>query len=165
MVDFIDTVITAGLIVFIVSSLLVFMEASRGMKLALGAALGLWTGIAAAAATAGWLTIGRPPLMGIFVAVPLISAALFARSAGGRRALMSLPLPLIARLNIGRVFAVTFLLLALQGRLSGPVPYSAGLGDIITGLAAIPLLRLMQRQEATAGAIRAWNAFGLADLV
>ncbi len=103
--------------------------------------------------------------MGIFVAVPLISAALFASSAGGRRALLSLPLPLIAGLNIGRVFAVTFLLLAVQGRLSGPFPYSAGLGDIITGLAAIPLLRLMQRQEATAGAIRAWNAFGLADLV
>ena len=78
---------------------------------------------------------------------------------------MSLPVSLIVGLNIGRVFAVMFLLLAMQGRLSGPFPYSAGLGDIITGLAAIPLLRLMLRQEANAGAIRAWNAFGMADLV
>jgi hypothetical protein len=165
LLDFIDTVVTAGLIVFIVSSLLVFMEASRGMKLALGAALGLWTGLAGAAAGAGWLTIGQPPVVGIFVAVPLIGAALFASSASGRRALLSLPLPLIAGLNICRVFAVMFLVLAAQGRLSGPFPYSAALGDIITGLAAIPMLRLMQDKEANAAAIQAWNAFGLADLV
>jgi hypothetical protein len=165
LLDFIDTVVTAALIVFIVSSLLVFMDASRGMKLALGAVLGLWTGIAAAAAAAGWLTIGQPPVVGVFVALPLIAAALFASSASGRRALMSLPLTLIVGLNICRVFAVMFLALAMQGRLSGPFPYSAGLGDIITGLAAIPLLRLMLRQQANAAAIRAWNAFGMADLV
>ena len=165
MLDFIDTVVSAALIVFIVSSLLVSMDASRGMKLALGAVLGLWTGIAAAVSAAGWLTIGQPPVIGVFVALPLVAAALFASSASGRRAFMSLPLQLIVGLNICRVFAIMFLLLAMQGRLSGPFPYSAGLGDIITGLAAIPLLRLMLRQEANAGAIRAWNAFGLADLV
>ena len=43
-------------------------------------------------------------------------------------------------LNIGRVLAVLFLLLAMQGRLAGPFPFSAGWGDIITGVFAVPLL-------------------------
>jgi hypothetical protein len=165
MLDFLGTVVTTALVVFVVSSLLVFMEASRATKLALGGALGLWAGIAAAASAAGWLTIARPPVVGIFVAIPLIAAALFACFADGRRALMSLPLPLIAGLNICRVFAFMFLLLLVQGRLSGPFPYSAALGDIITGLAAIPMLSRMRDMQANAVAIHVWNAFGMADLI
>src|SRR5207302_6119567 len=100
MLDFLGTVVTTALVVFVVSSLLVFMVASRATKLALGVALGLWVGIAAAASASGWLTIARPPVVGIFVTIPLVAAALFAGFADGRRALMSLPLPLIAGLNI-----------------------------------------------------------------
>src|SRR5262245_24312635 len=134
MLDFLGTVVTSGLIVFVVSSLLVFVEASRTTKLVLGATLGLWAGLAAAASSAGWLTIARPfPVMGIFVAVPLIAAVVFAGTVQGRTALMSLPLPLIAGLNICRIFAFMFLLLLVQGRLSGPFPYSAAIGDILTG--------------------------------
>ena len=50
-----------------------------------------------------------------------------------------MPLQLLVGLNIGRVFAVLFLLLAAEGRLSGPFPYSAAWGDIITGAFALPL--------------------------
>ena len=56
--------------------------------------------------------------------------------------MLSLSLPLLVGLNVGRVFAVLFLLLAGEGRLSGPFPHSAGWGDIITGVVALPLLRL-----------------------
>lgn len=166
MLDFADTVATTGWVVFVIASLLVFIDIPRSTKLLAAAVLGLWVGTAAAAANAGWLSLNKPfPIMGAFVAFPLLVAALVATSPGGRRALLSLPLPFLVGVNIGRVFAVSFLVLAAQGRLSGPFPYSAGLGDIITGLAAIPLLRALWAKQASASAIYAWNAFGMADLV
>jgi hypothetical protein len=57
-----------------------------------------------------------------------------------RAALLGLPTRLMIGLNIARVLAVLFLLLAAQGRLAGPFPFLAGWGDIITGVFAIPLL-------------------------
>ena len=57
-------------------------------------------------------------------------------------------------------------LLAAEGRLAGPFPHSAAWGDIITGVAAVPLLWLTTttgtRHKA---AIAAWDLFGAADLV
>src|SRR5262245_32727007 len=46
--------------------------------------------------------------------------------------MLSVPMPLMIGLNIGRIFAVLFFLLAAEGRLSGPFPVFAGWGDIIT---------------------------------
>ena len=67
-------------------------------------------------------------------------------------------------LNFGRVFAVLFLLLALQGRLAGPFPFFAGWGDIVTGVLAVPLLFAAADRKHT-GAIMAWNLLGTTDLV
>jgi hypothetical protein len=72
---------------------------------------------------------------------------------------------LIVGLNIGRVFAVLFLLLAAEGRLSGPFPHSAAWGDIITGAVALPLLWLARQPARHKAVLHAWNAFGMADLV
>ena len=166
MLDFLGTIATTGLIVFVVASLLVFLEARRGTRLALAGLLGLWIGVAAAASGAGWLAISRPfPLIGPFVVAPLLAAAIALLSPTARRAMLTLPLPLIVGLNIGRVFAVLFLLLAVDGRLSGPFPYFAGLGDIITGLMAILVIGIAREPERHVTAIHAWNAFGMADLV
>jgi hypothetical protein len=79
--------------------------------------------------------------------------------------MLSLPLPLMVGLNIGRVAGVLFLLLAAEERLSGPFPYSAGWGDIIAGALALPILWLMQENDRHTTAIHLWNAFGMADLV
>jgi hypothetical protein len=57
-------------------------------------------------------------------------------------------------------------LLALQGRLSGPFPQSAGWGDIMVGLAAIPLaLAIARNLWANRQAVLVWNVFGALDLV
>jgi hypothetical protein len=167
MLDFLGTIATAGLIVFVVASLLVFLEADRRTKLVLAGLLGLWIGLAAAASGTGWLAISRPfPLIGPFVFAPLIAAAgLAIVSPRARRAVLALPLRLMVGLNIGRVFAVLFILLAVEGRLSGPFPYFAGLGDIITGLFAIGIIGLAREPGRHLAAIHAWNAFGMADLV
>ena len=166
MLDFTGTVATAALIVFVINGLLVFMEAPRGARLVLAALLGLWLGLAAAAGAAGWLATARPfPIMGIFVATPLVAASLATAWPAARHAMLSLPLRLMIGLNIGRVFAVLFLLLAAEGRLSGPFPYSAAWGDIITGVVALPLLWLARAEDRHTTALHLWNAFGMADLV
>jgi hypothetical protein len=65
-----------------------------------------------------------------------------------------------------RVFGVLFLLLAAAGRLSGPFPFSAGFGDIITGALAVPLaLSVVQSHGLPVGAIKGWNIFGALDLL
>ena len=166
MLDFVGTIVTAALMVFVVTALLVFMDISRGAKLTMAALLGLWIGLAAAAGAAGWLSNPGPfPIMGIFVAAPLLAAAIAAAWPAARQAMLSLPLPLMVGLNIGRVAGVLFLLLAAEGRLSGPFPYSAGWGDIIAGALALPILWLMQDNGRQTTAIHLWNAFGMADLV
>ena len=166
MLDFLGTVATAALIVFVISTLLVFMAASRGAKLWLAALLGLWVGVVAAGSAAGWAATARPfPIMGIFVATPLVAAALATAWPSARRAMLSLPLSLLVGLNIGRLFAVLFLLLAAAGRLSGPFPHSAGWGDIITGAAALPLLWLVRDAHRHRGVFHLWNAFGMLDLI
>jgi hypothetical protein len=166
MLDFIGTVITAALMVVIVNALTIFMDVSRAAKIALAAVIGVWIGLAAAVAQAGWLAGSRPIAVGLFVMVPLLAAALATAWPAARTAMLSIPLPVMVALNVVRVFAVLFLMLAAEGRLSGPFPYSAAWGDIITGAAAVPLLWLLKdgvARYATTTAV--WNLFGAADLV
>jgi hypothetical protein len=165
MVDFLGTIVTAALMVVVINALTVYLDIERGPKLALAAVAGLWIGLAAAASASGWLAISTPfPIMGIFVATPLIAAAIATSWSGVRTALLNLPTPLMIGLNFGRVFAVLFFVLASQGRLAGPFPFFAGWGDIITGVVAAPLLFAAAEGKHT-GATMAWNVFGTADLV
>jgi hypothetical protein len=167
MLDFIGMVVTAALMMLVVNALITFMDTSRGVKTTLAAVIGVWIGLAAAAAEAGWLTISRPvPVVGLFVVVPLLAAALAAAWPAAREAMLSMPMPVMVALNIVRVFAVLFLMLAAEGRLTGPFPYSAAWGDIITGVVAVPVLWLLKDGGARyTRAIAAWNLFGAADLV
>jgi len=167
MLDFIGIVITAALMVLVVNALTTFMDVSRVAKVTLAAAIGVWIGLAAAAAGAGWVTISRPvPVVGLFVAVPLLAAALATAWPAARKAMLSIPMPVMVALNVVRVFAVLFLMLAAEGRLTGPFPYSAAWGDIITGVVALPVLWLLKDGAARyTTAIAAWNLFGTADLV
>jgi hypothetical protein len=137
------------------------------MRLLLGGIAGAWVGLATAAGEAGALTFSpqQPvPLVGLFLAVPLATAAaLWLSSARFRAALMGIPMSLLIGLNILRVLGVLFLALAAVGRLSGPFPYSAGVGDILTALLAVPIaLRLARGLPAR---VALWNLFGALDLL
>jgi hypothetical protein len=167
MLDFIGMVVTAALMMLVVNALITFMDIARAAKVTLAAVVGVWIGLAAAVAGAGWLPIARPvPVVGLFVAVPLLAAALATAWPAARKAMLSIPMPVMVALNIVRVFAVLFLMLAAEGRLTGPFPYSAAWGDIITGVAAVPVLWLLKDGGARhTPAIAAWNLFGAADLV
>ena len=167
MLDFMGLIITTALMVLVVNTLTIFIDASRAAKVTLAAVIGLWIGLAAAVAEAGWLPISRPiPVVGLFVAVPLLAAGFATAWPRAREALLSIPMPVMVALNVVRIFAVLFLALAAERRLTGPFPYSAAWGDIITGVVAVPVLWLLKDNAGGrhTTAIGAWNLFGAADL-
>src|SRR6266498_5775536 len=90
-------------------------------------------------------------ILNIFCRSPLKEVAKFVVRPPARLAVM-------VALNIVRVFAVLFLMLAAEGRLTW--------GDIITGIVAVPVLWLLKDGAARySTAIATWNLFGAADLV
>jgi hypothetical protein len=96
----------------------------------------------------------------------LVMGALTLTSPKVRSTLLAIPMSLLIGVNALRVFGVLFLLLAAAGRLSGPFPFSAGFGDIITGALAVPLaLSVVQSHGLPVGAIKRWNIFGALDLL
>jgi hypothetical protein len=169
LLDFFGGVFLTAAMVVNVNALVSTLQISRSAKL-LGAALvGLWIGTQVSLATAG--AFGSDfalvfPLIGLMVALPVLAVAAGAWSSPGfREALMALPMPMLVGLNVSRVFGVFFLLLLAEGRMGGPFPFSAGWGDVITGLVALPLAILAARRLIGPNSIWVWNAFGALDLV
>src|SRR5262252_5849819 len=77
MLEFLGFIATAMLMVHAVSAIITFMAVSQSAKLTLAGLAGLWIGIAAAAASAGMVAISKPfPVIGLFVAAPLVMAAI-----------------------------------------------------------------------------------------
>jgi hypothetical protein len=132
-----------------------------------GGIVGAWVGLATSLAATGALAFSPDhpvPLVGVLFATPLLTAAVLCLVwPNFRAALMAIPMPLLIGLNTLRVLGCWFLALAVVGRLSGPFPYSAGLGDIITGLLAVPLALRVARGERAP--VAWWNAFGILDLI
>jgi len=83
-----------------------------------------------------------------------------------RDALLSVPIPALVGINGFRIAGVFFLLLYADGRLSAPFALSAGWGDIITGVTAIPIVVIAaSHRHVSRRLLAAWNAFGALDLV
>ncbi len=83
-----------------------------------------------------------------------------------RKAFLSVPLAGLIGINAFRIGGVCFLILHGQGRLAAPFAISAGWGDIITGLAAIPLAAMAAwKGNLPRGLLTVWNAFGALDLI
>jgi hypothetical protein len=82
-----------------------------------------------------------------------------------RDTLLALPLSSLIGINAFRIAGVFFLILFAQDRLSAPFAQSAGWGDFITGLVAIPLAAMTAAgTPPPRRLIAAWNAFGALDL-
>jgi len=170
MLDLIGTTVLIAAIAVILNATITTMPLSAVQKLTTVTIAGLWIGLAIALATTGIYTSQATPVpvVGVMVGLPVIvvgGAALL--SARVRETLLALPVPLLVGLNTLRIFAGGFMvLLALQGRLSGPFPQFAGWGDVIVGLTAIPLTAAVARNfYANRGAVLAWNILGTLDLV
>lgn len=143
------------------------LTSKLGQRILLAAIAGAYAGIAIVAAASGVMdrTQGGPLVLLALFAAPLITAAVLWNRPRTRSAMFSLSMPMLIGLNVIRALGFMFLLLAGAGRLAGPFPYSAGWGDIITGVAALPLAFAVTRGTASNLTIAAWNTFGLLDLV
>jgi hypothetical protein len=85
---------------------------------------------------------------------------------GFRGALLSVPLAVLVGVNAFRIGGIFFLILYAQDRLAAPFGPSAGWGDTITGLAAIPLAAMIAAARLPSrGILMVWNAFGALDLI
>jgi hypothetical protein len=151
--DFIGGVILMAAIVVNISVFTNALSISQPARIGLVAAAGLWTGLQLSLYAAGAYQsplVQNYPLVGPMVVLPPIIAGLAAIfSARVRATLLAVPTELMIGLNAMRVFGSFFLFLAAAGRLSGPFPYSAGWGDVITGLVAIPLAMRVARGSAS----------------
>lgn len=153
--------------------LVAFTQALPGTparRLTLAAIAGGWVGLASALAASGELAFSPDnpvPLVGVLFALPLLVVGILALSSGRvRAALLAVPMQLLIGVNSLRLLGVLFLALAAVGRLSGPFPYFAGIGDIITGAIAIPLaLRTARSGSSPRRAVSRWNIFGALDLL
>jgi hypothetical protein len=169
MLDFVGTIgISTFFCVWLVA-LVSAMDISLKARLATAAVAGIWVGLAALLAAGGEFNDAgkRPvPLIAIFVFTPLVLAALAVwLFPAVRRALLSVPLPLMVGLNVLRLVGGLFLLLGAAGRLGGPFPYSAGWGDLATAVLAVPVaylaIRVTRERDWLIGA---WNWLGALDL-
>ena len=169
MLDLIGTTVLTAMIAVNLNAAIAMMPMSPVQKLTTVTIAGLWIGLAIALGTTGiYASTATPvPVVGVMVALPLIAigaAALL--SSRVRETLLALPVQLLLGLNAARILPGAFiLLLASQGKLSGPFPQSAGWGDIIVGIIAVPLMLAVARNLAgSRRAVLAWNILGTLDL-
>jgi hypothetical protein len=169
MLALIGTTTMVAVIALNLNATVTVLQLSSRQRIATVIAAGLWIGLAVALAGTGAYAVAASPVpvVGVMAALPVLAAALAALlSAKVRAALLALPLTLLVGLNVMRIEGLFFLLLAAQGKLSGPFPESAGWGDIIVGLSAVPLmLALARNANGHRGWLLIWNIVGTLDLV
>jgi hypothetical protein len=123
-----------------------------------------------AALSLSWIGIyrgARIPTIQYGVLIPIVAGiALFWRWDTLKRALEAVPLQWIVTVQVYRALGVTFLVLYAAGHLPGQFAWPAGVGDITVGLLA-PVVGLAHARgsRGAAGYVRAWNLFGISDLV
>jgi hypothetical protein len=170
MIDYIGAIAGMSGIAIILSTFAQALASNLRQRLLIAGIAGGWVGLASHMAAIGALTFSPEhpvPMLGILAAAPLLilgfSTAISARL---RAVLLAIPLSLLVGINVLRVVGVLFLALAAVGRLSGPFPYFAGLGDILTGVMAVPLaLSIARNPSEPRPSLARWNALGALDLI
>src|SRR5215472_1940773 len=164
MLDLIGTVAMTAAIAVCLVAITTTLPAALAGRLTLAAAAGAWVGFAVAVAGAGELA--SPAATLILFATPIATVVAVASfSSTARASLLAMPMPMLVGLNAIRILGAFFLMLAAAGRFGGPFPWSAGWGDVITGIFAIPLAWAAARGSPNRRFILAWNVFGTLDLV
>jgi hypothetical protein len=109
----------------------------------------------------------RTPVIQYGVLIPIVAGViLFWRWPALQRLIESVPQPWIVSVQVYRVLGLIFLVLYAAGRLPGAFALPAGSGDVIVGiLAPVVAIAFARRSHGSTGLLRAWNLFGIADLV
>jgi hypothetical protein len=110
---------------------------------------------------------GGPPTIQYGLLLPImVGIALFWWWPTLRRVLDSVPQARLVGVQFYRALGLIFLVLYAGGRLPGVFAWPAGTGDFLVGLAA-PAVGFAYARKSLSAAwiVRAWNFFGIADLV
>lgn len=152
---------TVGAVVTAIAGSLFVRPASRILA---GAAAGAWLGIVIDAVASG--AVKQLPLFGALFAAPLMAAIVaFLAIPELRSRVLNISPRIIVGINSLRIIGVLFVAMAYTGALTGPFPYFAGIGDIITGLVAIGLISRAPSLSASDSRVAGWNTIGTIDLL
>ncbi|WP_225645843.1 hypothetical protein [Bradyrhizobium australafricanum] len=137
--------------------------------LAIAVPLTLWHASAWVIVANGLLRPGAVPipLLLLMIVVPApIAIVLLWRSRRVGALLDAMPLTWLIGIQFYRVVGATFLVGWASGAVPGAFALPAGTGDVITGLAALPVAAsLASGQPGSARAALLWNLFGIGDLI
>jgi hypothetical protein len=130
----------------------------------------VWLAVAWSAAVNGVFRAGATPspvpLLPLAIFLPvIIGAPLLLLSKRVGQVLDAMPASWLVALQLYRIFGSIFLAAALRGALPNVFGLPAGIGDVLTGLFAVPAA--ISVASGTADGRKAaiiWNIFGLADL-
>jgi len=135
----------------------------------LGYTVGGWFSLLVGLAAAGFFSLegAGPPAIGAAAALPIVAALIaWRRSTVIRTLASSTPLPILVALHAGRVLGVEFVILYSIGRLPPTFALSAGLGDMLIGILAVPLaFAIHRRVSGWQRYALVWNVLGFLDLL
>jgi hypothetical protein len=128
-----------------------------------------WLAVAIALSAAGLYHVNGSAIptiqYGILLPI-LIGALMIWRSEAAKRILDAVPQSWIVGVQLYRALGVIFLILYAGGKLPSLFAWPAGLGDIAIGLLApVVGLAYARAPREAAGLVRAWNVFGILDLI
>jgi len=159
--------VCAFVVVVMIANLL---GSSRRERITIGASLGLWfVGVSAVGASRLIAGGGRFAAGGlgalVFLPIVILSLMAFLSKRRVERIRQFDMLPLIS-IQILRVLGVVFVLLFAAHRLPAPFAPSAGYGDVLTGLLAIPLTwAVAVNDKWPRTGMWLWSALGMGDLI
>jgi hypothetical protein len=141
-------------------------DRERLTALVTGAVLALWAVAVIALARDGFF-LGESdesiPPVGIHLVLTLVLVAILVRASASLRGLLARPSSLV-RLHAWRVVGVTFIVLAIVGRLPAVFAVPAGIGDLLIGATTVWVAGDVETREGISR-VKIWNWLGLADLV
>lgn len=174
-------------IIFFIGSFLISIAviANTAKQIALGSGMtignskNIWSGVfiffviwltyASALSLNGILSVNSlPPRAVLFNAGPLLIILFLVIGNTGlyKRLLRAAPLESLIRLHVFRVVGVFFLVIYFYHLMPARFAFSAGMGDIVTALLAIPVAKaIAQKKSWSIKAAYAWNFLGLLDIV
>ena len=141
---------------------------TRALRVAAAVLLG-WLAVAITLAAMGVYHVdqGALPTIQYGILLPiLIGILLIWRSETVKSIIDAVPQEWLVGVQLYRALGVIFLILYAAGRLPGLFAWPAGVGDIVIGLLA-PIVGFAYARfpRDAAGLVRAWNVFGILDLV
>ncbi|MFI4981505.1 MAG: hypothetical protein ACHQIO_14255 [Nevskiales bacterium] len=162
--------ITLGALAALVPGLLLVCSPLTGpQQRALAGITGGWLVLLIGAAAAGLFSLQPLGFAGVGAAavLPPVAAAVALRASSTIRTLAAgTSLPLLVALHSSRLLGVLFVILHGLGRLPLTFAYSAGFGDMLIAVLAVPVALAIQRQaRGWREYARAWNIAGVIDLV